>query len=516
MKKTMKKIMIPALVISSFSLLSGCNKNTGNEEKPTEDITLVSSSLSIKTEVTKKEYFVDEKFDSTGLVVEKSSTYSDKSVKTEEYTNFELSITDGTTLDKTYLEELNEKDITVNVSAKDSGITATSFTINLKNLAYFLSLTTENAKNSYTVGDTLDLTNIKVFKSDLVGNDTETTEVSEYSVYLNDVEVNEEYVFTSSDVGSQNLVFKISEEKYSSVSFAIIVSEKADTRLNLTLPEIEGVTYLEYEGNGLSQSGVYKFEANEEVSLYIDPVSNYEINSVTLKFGENSEVLQGSSLNLYTFSMPEVDASLVIDVAKSQNVTVTFNKPSITYAISSYMYLMNGTEQKQLSTVATVPVGSTIKIQITPMSGKTVKTIVISDGTIPTKLSSNIYTFVVGESDITVSVEFEEESSEGYSISIPSSNDYELYTLTGNGSVIFANNRVATSGTTIYGEFYTTSSSTFSKVTVTNSSGEEVSCTYNNVTIDDYDDYDREVTYNGIEFTFTMPSSNVTIVATLN
>lgn len=125
--------------------------------------TVVLQSIAIKSEPTKKEYFVGDELDISGLVI--TATY--KKSSSDETTTREITPTlSNVTVD---LNTVGTKDATVTYT--DGGVTKeATFSVTVKAIALeLIEIATEPTKKNYIVGDEIDLTGIVV---NAVYNDT--------------------------------------------------------------------------------------------------------------------------------------------------------------------------------------------------------------------------------------------------------------------------------------------------------------------------------------------------------
>lgn len=316
--------------------------------------------------------------------------------------------------------------------------------------------------------------------------------------------------------GEATLTLEVVPDTYSRFAFKVKVISN-DTRPTLTIPETEGVE--------LSQisSGVSRHNKGDKVSFYADPKNGYAIHHVYLVQGDTKTELTAGSLNKYEFTMPDGDCSLEFDVSKLETATVSYSRPS--YSVASefkVFYNPNGsTEEKTISSGNSVNVGTKIQIKLSLIAGNELKSISVSDGSEVTTVTKNkLYSFILGSKDVTITFDIQKASA-SHSISIPKTNDYAIDSMTADGKVLYANNRVANRGQKIVATIYAyDKNKTLSAVSVVDGNGTAVAFTSESTMIDD-PSFDPDFGHgdpdqlSAITVTFTMPDSDVTIRATL-
>ena len=288
-------------------------------------------------------------------------------------------------------------------------------------------------------------------------------------------------------------------------------------RPTLTIPAVEGVTLTQI------QAGSSEHDVGEEISFYADPKTGYAIDAVYLVQGENKTPLTPGSQNLYRFTMPNGNCSIEFVVRKIATATISFTRPSDS-VVSQFKVIYNpegSTEEKNITSGTSVAVGTKIKIKLTLISGYTIKSISVSDGSTVTTVTANReYYFVLGSSDVTLTFDIQAESST-YVITIPSSNDYGVDSVLADGKALMYNNRAAKEGQSIKVTLYLNNASkSFSSLSVKDEKGNAVSFTQTRTTIDD-PNFDPEFDHGdpaqipAVIIAFTMPNHAVTITATV-
>ena len=300
---------------------------------------------------------------------------------------------------------------------------------------------------------------------------------------------------------------------YYDVSLKVKVTAK-DERPTLTIPAVEGVTLTQIE------AGNSKHASGEEVSFYADPKTGYAIDTVYLVVGETKTELKPGSQNRYTFTMPNGDCSIEFVIRKIETATISYTKPSYSVA-SEFKVFYNpegSTEEKTITSGASVAVGTKVKIKLSLISGKVLKSITVSDGTAVTTVTANKeYSFILGSKDVTLTFDIQADSST-HAINI-TSGDYAVDTVQADKQYLSYNKRVAKEGQSIEVTLYISNTAkSFSSVSVTDEKGNAVTFTQKATTIADpsFDpeyDHGEPTQLPAVIIAFTMPNSAVTISA---
>ena len=282
----------------------------------------------------------------------------------------------------------------------------------------------------------------------------------------------------------------------------------------LTIEKMEGVKI-----NGDYKEGTYDVKPRTKVSFYADPETGYQIDKVSLVMENKTSILTGDNLNKYTFTMPEEDCKVTFEVSKKELVTLTFNKPSYSLAMTCNLYTKDGTAKKYIYSGNKVEKGSTVYIELMLMSGYKVNKISLSDSSSVTcDTIDKLYHFTAN-GDLTITLDISKGESSAYKINATYGNHYVVDNVRVNDKIVIYSNRKASKGDKVEVRFYInlseTSSYKFASFSVLDKDGNSISFTTGSYSDTTYDDYDNEINYTGSSVTFTMPDGEVTVSATV-
>jgi hypothetical protein len=278
----------------------------------------------------------------------------------------------------------------------------------------------------------------------------------------------------------------------------------SDVTVTVTISDIQiiiigthSVTVNSVDGATVTSSASSAASGNAITITVSDVASGKTVNSivVTDASGNAVEVIQQSTTDntwQYTFTMPDSDVTVTVTISDIQIII-----------IGAHNVTVDSVSDATVTTSASSAVaGNTVTITISDItSGKTVGSVAVTDASgnavevtqQSTTDSTRQYTFTMPDSDVTVTVTISD-------IQIIIISPYQITVSSTNGATVTADS-TAYSGSTATVEISDIESgAVFDSIAVTDSSGNAVSTT--------------EVTA-GEKYTFTMPSSDVTVTVTL-
>lgn len=206
--------------------------------------------------------------------------------------------------------------------------------------------------------------------------------------------------------------------------------------------------------------------AGEIVNLTVTPDKDYELESLTVKQGENEITVTDNK-----FEMP----------AGAVTVTATF-KEAVPQKINIIGTIENGSVTADLSEAT---VGTTVTLTVTPAEDCRLVEVTVNDGAVElTKVDDTTYTFVMPNAEVSVNATFEK---------IP----HNITVNTSENGTVDSDKETATKGETVTLTWTAAEGYELDKITVTDAEGNEVTV-------------DQGLT----TCTFTMPAYDVTVDAT--
>jgi hypothetical protein len=243
---------------------------------------------------------------------------------------------------------------------------------------------------------------------------------------------------------------------------AVAVTITQPTPHNIAVSKSSNAVVVDVKVNGNTATSAI---VGDNITFTVSPDDNYILNSVEVKNGENI-ISHTLTEGVYSFTMP--------DSAVTITVTLTYSAQSTKYAVT-----VNSSTGGTVTTDKDKAIhNDTITLTVIPKPGKQLKSLKYNDTTIT--LTDGKYSFYMPESDVTVSVEFEDIT-------------YPVNIVNGiTGGTVSASPSTAAEGTT---------------VTISVTSDDEYQLVRNSLKVNN-----GAVTV-GADNKFTMPSNDVTITA---
>ncbi|MCD7803934.1 MAG: leucine-rich repeat protein [Oscillospiraceae bacterium] len=256
------------------------------------------------------------------------------------------------------------------------------------------------------------------------------------------------------------------------ISVTINETEPEPTTYAVTIGEVE---------NGTVTADVDTAEAGDTVTLTVTPDEGYVVSSVTVTDADGNEITVADD---YSFTMPEnsVTISVVFEAEAVEPTTYT-----VTVGEAE-----NGTVTAD---VDTAEAGDTVTLTVTPDEGYVVSSVTVTDADGNEITVADDYSFTMPENNVTVAAVFEEEATD--EPTDPSETYTVTVTVTVTGGTVTVDKTEAAEGETV-------------TITITLADGYSVT----GVTVVDSYGNTITVTLSGSAYTFTMPSSAVTITPT--
>lgn len=195
------------------------------------------------------------------------------------------------------------------------------------------------------------------------------------------------WTFKYPEEGEINIVFETATKK--------TVSYTSSEAYNLTLDE---TSYL----------------PGETVDFSVTPNLGYTITSVTTDNEEANSSLKESSYTKgdYSFVMPDANVNIVVEYEEVETHTLTFTVPE---QINSFK--ITDSYGNTISSGDKVNTGETLTISFTSLeTGFNLDSLTLSDGTSLTKVSDTKYTFIMPNSDVTLTAVTSEQAKHAFSL----------------------------------------------------------------------------------------------------
>lgn len=195
------------------------------------------------------------------------------------------------------------------------------------------------------------------------------------------------WTFKYPEEGEINIVFETATKK--------TVSYSSSEAYNLTLDE---TSYL----------------PGETVDFSVTPNLGYTITNVTTDNEEANSSLKESSYTKgdYSFVMPDANVNIVVEYEEVETHTLTFTVPE---QINSFK--ITDSYGNTISSGDKVNTGETLTISFTSLeTGFNLDSLTLSDGTSLTKVSDTKYTFIMPNSDVTLTAVTSEQAKHAFSL----------------------------------------------------------------------------------------------------
>ena len=195
------------------------------------------------------------------------------------------------------------------------------------------------------------------------------------------------WTFKYPEEGEINIVFETATKK--------TISYTSSEAYNLTLDE---TSYL----------------PGETVNFSVTPNLGYTITNVTTDNEEANSSLKESSYTKgdYSFVMPDANVNIVVEYEEVETHTLTFTIPE---QINSFK--ITDSYGNTISSGDKVNTGETLTISFTSIeTGFNLDSLTLSDGTSLTKVSDTKYTFIMPNSDVTLTAVTSEQAKHSFSL----------------------------------------------------------------------------------------------------